>query len=219
MRTTSKAPAVNNTRQTIKVLIADDHVIVREGLAAIIDRQPDMVIVAEAGTGREAVELWLEHRPDVALIDLRMPVLDGVGAIAEIRENDAAARLVVLTTFDTDTDISRSIKAGAQGYLLKDTVQEELLDCIRKVHRGEICLPPLQLAKLTTGLTSEPLTIRELDVLKLLALGKCNTDIGTKLHIAETTVKSHLRGIFGKLNVTSRIEAISVASRRGLIQL
>lgn len=203
----------------IRVLVADDHVTVREGLTAIIGRQPDMMVVAAAASGRDAADLWLEHRPDVVLLDLRMPVLDGVGAMIEIRQQDPSARIVVLTTFDTDHEISRAIKAGARGYLLKDAQREELLDCIRKVHAGETCIPASLVAKLAASVSSEELTGREMHVLTLLAGGKGNKEIGLSLHISETTVKSHLRSIFNKLNVLSRTEAIAVASRRGLVQL
>ena len=203
----------------IRVLIADDHVTVLEGLAAIIGRQTDMKVVAEASNGREAVELWQRHRPDLTLIDLRMPILDGVGAIDEIRRQQASARIIVLTTFDSDNEIVRAIKAGAKGYLLKDTRREELLDCIRKVNAGETCVPAALAAKLAENMSSEPLTGRELDVLALLAKGKSNKEIGSNLYITETTVKSHLRSIFTKLNVLSRTEAITTASRRGLVQL
>jgi two-component system NarL family response regulator len=203
----------------IRVLIADDHVTVREGLVAIINRQPDMRVVGEASDGREAAELWRQHQPDVALLDLRMPVLDGVGAIDEIRRQNALARVIVLTTFDTDNEISRAIKAGAKGYLLKDAQREELLDCIRKVHGGETSIQPALVAKLAAGMSSESLTGRELEVLTLLALGKSNKEIGANLYISETTVKSHLRSVFAKLNVLSRTEAITAASRRGLVQL
>ena len=203
----------------LRVLIADDHVTVTAGLASIIGMQPDLMVIAEATNGREAVELWREHRPDVALLDLRMPVLDGVGAIEEIHLQDAAARVIVLTTYDTDNEIYRAIKAGAKGYVLKDARREELLDCIRRVGRGETCIPASLVQKLAAGLSSETLTGRELDVLALLAKGKSNKEIGANLYITETTVKSHLRSIFSKLNVLSRTEAISAASRRGLVQL
>ncbi len=203
----------------IRVLIADDHVTVREGLTAIVGRQPDMQVVAEAATGRDAADLWQQHHPDVVLLDLRMPVLDGVDAMIEIRRQDPSARVVVLTTFDTDHEISRAIKAGARGYLLKDAQREELLDCIRKVHAGETCIPSSLVAKLAASVSSEELTGREMHVLTLLAQGRGNREIGLSLHISETTVKSHLRSIFAKLNVLSRTEAIAVASRRGLVQL
>jgi two-component system NarL family response regulator len=201
------------------VLIADDHVTVLEGLAAMIGRQPDMVVVAEAADGQEAIDLWITHRPEVTLLDLRMPKLDGVDVIEEIRKRDSSARIIVLTTYETDTEILRAIKAGTKAYLLKDARREELLDCIRRVNRGETCIPASLIEKVATGLSSEALTGRELNVLELLAQGKSNKEIGVSLYISETTVKSHLRSIFRKLNVLSRTEAISVASRRGLIRL
>ncbi len=201
------------------VLIADDHVMVQEGLTAIIDRQPDMRVVAQVANGEEASREWEKLRPDVTLMDLRMPTLDGVGAIERIHRMDHTARIIVLTTFDTDNDIYRAIKAGARGYLLKDVPREELLDCIRRVQRGETCIPPLLAAKLASGMSKDSLTGRELDVLSLLAQGKSNKDIGRNLFIGETTVKSHLRSIFTKLNVLSRTEALTVASQRGLIRL
>jgi len=211
-----KSSAVETDK--IRVLIADDHVTVLEGLAAIIGRQPDMMVVAEAADGQEAVNLWTEHHPDVTLLDLRMPTLDGVGVIENIRKQDASARVIVLTTYDSDTEILRAIKAGTKAYLLKDARREELLDCIRRVNRGETCIPASLAEKLAAGLSSESLTGRELNVLELLAQGKSNKEIGVNLYISETTVKSHLRSIFRKLNVLSRTEAITVASRRGLIR-
>jgi two-component system NarL family response regulator len=205
--------------EKIRVLIGDDHAVVREGLAAMIGRQEDMTVVAEAANGIEAVAAWIEHCPDVTLLDLRMPLLDGVGAIQAIRTKDNSARIIVLTTFDTDNDISRSVKAGAKAYLLKDTQREELLGCIRQVHGGETCIAPGLVAKLADSLGTTELTARELSVLALLAKGKSNKEIGLSLYISETTVKSHLRNIFPKLNVISRTEAISEASRRGLLRL
>ena len=201
------------------MLIADDHVTVLEGLAAIIARQPDMMVAAEAADGQEAVELWIKHQPDVTLLDLRMPKLDGVSAIERIRKQDASARVIVLTTYETDTEILRAIKAGTKAYLSKDSRREELLDCIRRVNQGETCIPASLVEKVAAGLCSESLTGRELNVLELLARGKSNKEIGVNLYISETTVKSHLRSIFRKLNVLSRTEAITVASRRGLIRL
>lgn len=203
----------------IRVLIADDHVTVLAGLVAIIGLQPDMAVVAEAENGRQAVDLWREFRPDVTLLDLRMPELDGVGAINAIRAADSNARIIILTTYDSDEDIHRAIKAGAKGYLLKDARREALLDCIRNVHRGDTCIPPALLAKLATSMSSESLTGRELNVLELLASGLSNKEIGARLFITETTVKSHLRAIFTKLNVLSRTEAVTTANRRGLIKL
>jgi two-component system NarL family response regulator len=205
--------------EKIRVLIADDHVTVLEGLAAIIGRQPDMTVVAQAADGAEAIDLWRRHQPDVALLDLRMPRQDGVAVIEQIRTQEPAARFVVLTTFDTDDDIYRAIKAGAKGYLLKDSRRDELLECIRKVNQGETCIPAALTAKLAAGMSNDSLTGRESDVLTLLARGKSNKEIGVSLYISETTVKSHLRSIFAKLNVLSRTEAIAAASRRGLVRL
>jgi DNA-binding NarL/FixJ family response regulator len=148
--------------EKIRVLIADDHVTVLEGLAAIIGRQADMMVAAEASNGQEAVEMWEKFRPDVALLDLRMPVLDGVAAIQKIRGLDASARVIVLATYDTDNEILRAIKAGAKAYLLKDLPREELVDCIRKVHRGDTCITPSLVEKLAAGLSSAPLTGREI---------------------------------------------------------
>lgn len=201
----------------LRVLIADDHVTVREGLAAMIGRQPDMNVVGEAADGQDAVEKWLQLRPDVALLDVRMPRLDGIGVLEEIRREDPSARAIMLTTFDTDADISKAIRAGAKGYLLKDAQREELMTCIRKVHAGETYIPPALVSKLAAGISHQPLSGRELDVLKLLARGKSNKEIAINLYISETTVKSHLRNIFAKLNVLSRTEALCAASQRGLI--
>ena len=219
MRGVCQEKSESTAPDKIRVLIADDHVTVLERLAAIIGRQPDMMVVAEAADGQQAVELWIKHRPDVSLLDLRMPNLDGAGVIERIRDQDAAARVIVLTTYDTDTEILRAVKAGTKAYLLKDARREELLDCIRRVNRGETCIPQSLVEKLATGLTSELLTSRELNVLDLLARGKSNKEISVNLYISETTVKSHLRSIFRKLNVLSRTEAVAVASRRGLVRL
>ena len=209
----------SGTNGQIRVLIVDDHSTVLAGLASIIGMQSDMVVVAEATNGREAVDLWQRHSPNITLMDLRMPQLDGVGALGEIRQLNSAARVIVLTTYDTDVEIYRAIKAGAKGYLLKDARREELLDCIRRVNAGETCIPHALLSKLATGISSEALTDRELDVLKLLAQGKTNKEIGATLFVSEFTIKGHLRSIFNKLNVLSRTEAVTAANRRGLVQI
>jgi two-component system NarL family response regulator len=202
----------------IRVLLADDHQVVLEGLGAMIGRQSDMTVVGEANNGLEAVELWRAHRPDVALVDLRMPVLDGVGVVTQVRLMDPTARVVILTTYDTEEDIYQGIRAGARGYLLKDARRNEVLDAIRRVHAGETLLSPNVTAKLAQRVTDETLTDRERAVLTLLSAGKSNRDIGSEIHIEESTVKSHLKSIFTKLHVVSRTEAVSVAMRRGLLR-
>jgi len=224
--TKSTGPSVSNPRspkivsgKKIRILIADDHTMVLEGLASLLGMQPDMVVVAEASNGKEAVDLWRKHSPDVTLLDLRMPELNGVSAIIEIHRQDASARIIVLTTCNTDGDICRAIKAGAKGYLLKDSSRVELLDCIRKVSVGETCIPQALVSKLAEGFSSETLTDRESEVLNMLAGGKSNKEIGEQLFISEFTVKGHLHNIFTKLDVLSRTEAINVAIRRGLIHV
>jgi two-component system NarL family response regulator len=206
-------------KKRIRILIADDHTVVREGLVSLVKRKSDMVIVAEARNGREAVDLWKEHRPDVTLLDLRMPEMDGVSAIKEIRELDDNAHIVVLTTYDGDEDIYRAIKAGAKAYLLKDTARDALVDCVRKVHAGETYLPAPLAAKLAERVSGDALSAREIEVLQRLAAGKSNKEIGAELFISEGTVKSHVKSIFTKLDVVSRTEAVATATRRGLIQL
>jgi len=206
-------------KTSIRILIADDHTVVREGLVSLVKRKPDMVVVAEATNGREAVDLWKQHKPDIALLDLRMPELDGVGAIKEIRELNPNAHIVVLTTFDGDEDIYRAIKAGAKGYLLKDSAREALMECIRRVHAGETCIPATLAAKLADRVSGEALSAREIEVLQRIAAGKSNKEIGAELFISEGTVKTHVKSIFSKLDVVSRTEAVATATRRGLIQL
>ena len=219
-KSAKKAPKVDVTKKSrIGVLIADDHSVVREGLVSLIGRRADMTVVAEASNGREAVDLWKKLRPNDMLLDLRMPELDGVGAIKQIREHDENARILVLTTFDGDEDIYRAIQAGAKGYLLKDVPREALMDCIRRVHAGETCVPVHLAAKLAERVSGETLSAREIDVLKLMAQGKSNKEIGSALFISEGTVKSQVKAIFARRNVISRTEAVASATRRGLIQL
>jgi DNA-binding NarL/FixJ family response regulator len=202
---------------SIRILIAEDHTVVRDGLVAIIRQEPDMTVVADTGDGQQAVELWKKHRPDVTLMDLRMPVLDGVNAIYQIRAADPEARIIVLTTYDGDEDIYRGMRAGARSYLLKDVRREELFQCIREVHAGKTYIPPAIAAKLAERMPAEELTTREHEVLQLLAEGKPNKIIGSALSINEVTVKSHVQSLFRKLNVLSRTEALAVATRKGLL--
>lgn len=213
-----KSPAMpGKSPNVIRVLLAEDHIVVRDGLAAIINQEDDMTVVAEAGDGNEAVALWKTHNPDVILMDLRMPGLSGVNAIYELRAADPDARIIILTTFDGDEDIYRAMRAGAKAYLLKDVKREELFRCIREVHAGRFFLLPNVAAKLAGRQCGEELTPRELEVLRLLADGKPNKVIAMDLGIGEVTVKSHVRAIFTKLNVLSRTEAIAAANRSGLI--
>jgi DNA-binding NarL/FixJ family response regulator len=205
--------------RAIRILVVEDHTVVRDGLVAIIRQEGDLDVVAEAGDGREAVELWKQQRPDITLMDLRMPRLDGVDAIYEIRAVDPNARFIVLTTFDGEEDIYRGLRAGARSYLLKDVRREELFHCIREVHAGKTVVPGAIAAKLVGRLPSEELTPREQEVMRLLSEGKPNKLIGVALSITEVTVKSHVQSIFKKLNVLSRTEAIAVANRKGLLHL
>jgi DNA-binding NarL/FixJ family response regulator len=203
----------------IRVLIADDHPVVREGLAAMIARQEDMEVVAEADNGIEAVERFGQLIPDVALLDLRMPLMDGVAAIAAIRQKFSQARLIVLTTFDGDEDIFRGLRAGAKAYLLKDVAREELLECIRAVHEGRTFIPPAVASKLASRVGSTELSARERDVLGLITKGLGNKDIGAALGVTEGTVKVHVNSILTKLGVGSRTEAVTHALRRGIVRL
>jgi len=205
------------SKDRIRILIAEDHTVVRDGLVAIVRQEKDMEVVAETGDGHQAVELWKRHRPDVTLMDLRMPSLDGVNAIYEIRAADPDARIIVLTTFDGDEDIYRGMRAGAKSYLLKDVRRDELFQSIREVHAGRTFMPSVIACKLAERINAEVLTPRELEVLRLVAEGKPNKLIGADLAIAEVTVKSHVQSVFRKLNVLSRTEAIAVATRRGLL--
>jgi len=201
----------------IRILVVEDHTVVRDGLVAIIKQEGDLDVVAETGDGRLAVEFWKQQRPDITLMDLKMPGMDGVDAIYEIRAVDPNARIIVLTTFDGDEDIYRGLRAGAKSYLLKDVRREELFQCIREVHAGKTVVPAAIAAKLACRLPSEELSPRELEVLGLLSEGKPNKLIATAMSITEVTVKSHVQSIFRKLNVLSRTEAIAVANRRGLL--
>jgi len=198
--------------------VADDHPVVREGLVASLNRVEDMSVVAEAGTGAEAVDLFSKSLPDVSLVDLRMPVMDGVDAIMAMRERDADARIIILTTYEGDEDVYRGLRAGARAYLLKDTGLEELIDCIRIVHGGKIYIPPSIGAKLADRMKVPELSTRELEVLSLMAGGKSNKEIGATLFVSEGTVKGHVNHILAKLGANGRTEATRIAIKRGLVR-
>src|SRR6187399_2960565 len=201
------------------VLVVDDHALLRTGVANIINHEPDLEVVAEAGDGREAVDAFERWRPDVTLMDLRMPVMEGVEAIRRIRAIDPHARVVVLTTYDADEDIARALQAGAKAYILKDIAAEALVACVRAVLAGKTYLAPAAAAKLAERVTQVQLTPRELSALRLLANGQSNKEIATSLDISERTVKTHLAHLFEKLGATSRTEAVKVATRRRLVRL
>ena len=201
------------------VLVVDDHALFRAGVANIINQESDLRVVAEAGNGAEAVAAFEQHHPDVTLLDLRMPVMDGVETVRQIRAREPQARVIVLTTYDTDDEIARALKAGAKAYVLKDIAADDLVSCIRDVLAGKTYLAPAAAAKLAEGVTHVQLTPRELATLRLTADGKANKEIASELGISERTVKTHLGHLFEKLGVTSRTEAIKVATRRGLVRL
>jgi DNA-binding NarL/FixJ family response regulator len=201
------------------VLVVDDHALVRTGVANIISHEPDLHVVAEAANGLEAVQAFERYRPDVTLLDLRMPVMEGVEAVRQIRQRDPAARVIVLTTYDTDEDITRALQAGAKAYVLKDISAHALIACIHDVLAGKTYLAPAAAAKLAERVTQVQLTPRELAALRSMADGRTNKEIAVALGISERTVKTHMAHLFEKLGVTSRTEAVKIASRRGLVRL
>ena len=201
------------------VLVVDDHALVRTGVVNIISQESDLRVVAEAANGAEAVDAYARHHPDVTLLDLRMPVMEGVEAVRQIRALDPGAKVIVLTTYDTDEDITRALKAGAKAYVLKDITADGLIACIHDVLAGKTYLAPSAAAKLAEGMARVQVTPRELSALRLMADGKTNKEIASALGISERTVKTHLGHLFEKLGVTSRTEAIKVATRRGLVRM
>lgn len=206
---------------TIRLVVVDDHPVVRAGIVGLLDGEPDLEVVGAAGDGREAIELVAALRPDVVLMDLRMPVLDGVEATGRILATAPQVRVVVLTTYETDADILRAVEAGATGYLLKDTTREDLVEGVRAAARGETVLAASVAQRLVSQVRNGPqerLTARELDVLAGVARGGSNAQIGRDLFIGEATVKSHLLRIFAKLGVDDRTRAVTVAMERGILR-
>lgn len=208
--------------ERIRLLLVDDHPVVREGLRGMLSGQPDFVVVGEADDGNEGVALAGQLQPDVVLMDLRMPGLDGVGAIRQIVERKIPTHVLVLTTYDSDADIVRAIEAGATGYLLKDAPRQELFRAVRAAAKGESALAPAVASRLLGRMRApaeEQLSEREVEVLQLVAKGNSNRLVGRALHISEATVKTHLVHIFGKLNVSDRTSAVTVALERGILHL
>lgn len=203
----------------IRVLSVDDHPLMREGVAAMIKNQADMVLVAEAANGREALQRFREHQPDVTLMDIRLPDMNGIDAVVAILSEFPKARILMLTTFEGDVEIRRALQAGARGYMLKSMPPRDLIEGIREVHAGKKKIPPDVASQLAEHMGEEALTAREIEVLQKVAGGNRNKDIADRLFITEETVKVHIKHIMEKLGAKDRTEAVSIALRRGIIQL
>ena len=203
----------------IRVFSVDDHALLREGIAAVITNEADMVLVAQASTGREAVQQFQQHRPDVTLMDLRLPDMSGIDAMIAIRAGSPDARIIILTTFEGDVEMQRALQAGARGYLLKSMPPREIVAAIRQVHAGRKSIPAAVASQLAEHLGDEALTAREIDVLSRVAGGNRNRDIAEELVISEETVKVHMKHIMEKLGASDRTEAVAIAIRRGIIEL
>jgi two-component system, NarL family, response regulator len=203
----------------IRILTVDDHALLREGIAFLVKSQPDMELIAEASDGMEAIEQFRRHRPDITLMDLRMPNLNGTEAISRIRNEFPDAKIIVLSTYGGDVQVLRAIKAGARGYIVKGHVHRELLDAIRSVHAGHKRIPPEIAAELAEHAADDQLSSREIDVLRLIGAGNANKQIADKLSIGETTVKNHISNILSKLGANDRAHAVTIGLKRGIIEL
>jgi DNA-binding NarL/FixJ family response regulator len=203
----------------IRILAVDDHALLRDGISALIGNQSDMQLVAEASNGREAIELFRQHQPDVTLMDLQMPEMGGIDALSAIRGEFPEARIIVLTTYAGDVQVFRAMKAGARAFLLKGLLRKELLDTIRAVHAGQKRLPPEIAAEIAEHATDDSLTPREIDVLRLIAAGNANKEIAARLSLTEETVKGHVKNILGKLDANDRTHAVTIGLKRGIIEI
>jgi DNA-binding NarL/FixJ family response regulator len=208
-----------NSDKRIRILAVDDHPVLREGIAALLANEPDMVLVGEAANGQEAIKQFRAHRPDITLMDLQMPVMNGSDAISAIREEFPDARIIVLTTYGGDAQADRAFKAGAFGYLLKNMVRKELIDTIRTVHGGRKRIPPEIAMEMAEHHADDALTEREIEVLRLVASGNANKIVADHLTISEETVKAHMRKILSKLGANDRTHAVAIALKRGIIEI
>ena len=208
-----------SSKSPIRVFSVDDHPLLREGIAALVNSQPDMILNAQAATGAEAIQLFKEHVPDVTLLDLRLPDMSGIDVLIAIRSQFPEARIIMLTTFEGDVEIQRALQAGARGYLLKNMPPNELLEVIRQVHAGKKRIPPEIASQLLEHMSDEVLTEREIEVLKEVADGNRNREIAERLFISEETVKVHIKHIMEKLGAADRTQAVAIGLRRGIIQL
>ena len=210
---------MSNAPVRIRIVLADDHPLLRQGISALLADQPDMELVAEAATGLEAIEQFRAHQPDVTLMDLQMPEMNGIDAMIAIRTEFSEARFIVLTTYTGDVQIVRALRAGARAYLLKSLLHRELLDTIRAVHAGQKRIPPEIAAQMAQHAMDDDLTPREIDVLRLIAAGNANSQVAAQLSITEETVKAHVKNILSKLNANGRTHAVTIALKRGIIEL